>query len=104
MKVAFIISEIDNLVIGGCLSSAKMFYIYDELSKSYYTLELPDFDKDYQKAKVLSEFLKKHRITNCVGNDLGPKAKASLEEQGVMWFDPQGRTNKEDIIKQIKNI
>lgn len=103
MKIAFIISEIESLKIGGCLSSAKMFYIYDEGANSYFTLEYPKRIKDQQIAKEISLFLKENNMTICVGNDLGPKAKASLEENGIAWFNPQGNENKENIIKQIKN-
>ncbi len=103
MKIAFIISEAGSLAIGGCLSSAKVFYIYDKLSDSYFTLELPNTLKDQQIAKTLSVFLKESGITHCVGKDLGPKAKAALEENEILWFDPQENENKADIIKQILN-
>jgi len=103
MKIAFIISEIESQKIGTCLSSAKVFSVYDEASNSFYSLEQPEMVEGDPVAKKLSLFLRDNGINICVGNDLGPKAKASLEENGIMWFNPQENENKEDIIKQIKN-
>ena len=103
MKVAFIISDIENMSIGDCLSSAKMFYIYDEVSASYYTLELPKIEEEHYLAKLFSEFLKENRITTVVARDLGPKAKASLEEQGIKWINTPLSNQFDNIIKHIKN-
>ena len=103
MKVAFIISEIENMSIGDCLSSAQMFYIYDEVSASYYTLEIPKIEEEHYLAKLYSEFLKENRITMVIARDLGPKAKASLEERGIKWINTPQPNQFDDIIKQIKN-
>jgi len=103
MKVAFIISDIENMSIGDCLSSAKMFYVYDEVSSSYCTLELPKIEKEHHIAKLLSEFLNQNKITMVVARDLGPKAKASLEEQGIKWMNAPQPDQFDNIIKHIKN-
>ncbi|OYT15298.1 MAG: hypothetical protein B7C24_13815 [Bacteroidetes bacterium 4572_77] len=101
MKIAFIISDKANMTIGDCLSSAKTFEVFDHLSKSYYELVIPDNNKHVNMAKDLALFLQEHNINYVIGSDLGPKAKAALEEKGIKWMCPSSDLSKKGIIKQV---
>ena len=103
MKVAYIISEKENLVVGDCLSSAKMFYVFDQSIASYFDLALPDQMEKHQLAILLSEFLKKNDIDMVVGTDIGPKAKSALEEHDIQWYIANENDSIEKINNAIKN-
>jgi len=103
MKIAYIISEKENLVIGDCLSSAKIFYVFDQSIASYFDLELPENMEQHQLAIFLSEFLKQNDIDIVVGTDIGPKAKSALEERQIQWFIANETDSIEKINNTIKN-
>ena len=104
MKIAFIISEKENLVIGDCLSSAKMFYVFDSSISTYIDLEIPKEIGNRQIAVLLSDFLKSKDIDMVVGTDIGPKAKSAIEENGIQWHIAQKDEDFNTINNKLKNI
>jgi len=103
MKVAFIITDKESMTVGECLSSAKYFYIYDSLVDSYFDLEHSFVKENHHLAKSLSQYLSDNGVDIVVGKDLGPKAKASLEESGVQWYLQEGNESIEQTIRTLRN-
>ena len=104
MKIAYIISEKENLVIGDCLSSAEMFYIFDNSISTYIDLEIPKDIGNHQVAVLLSKFLKSKDIDIVVGTDIGPKAKSAIEDHGIRWYLASKDEDFKTINNKLKNI
>ena len=102
MKIAFIIADKEGMQIGDCLSSAVLFEIFDLGVQSFYDLTIDKPGEQKNMAQKMSEFLKKHDIDYVVGKDLGPKAKAAIEDNKMQWFVTSDNEKKE-IINLIKN-
>lgn len=104
MKIAYIISKKEDLQIGDCLSSAKLFYVFDTSIAKYENLEIPKEIGNRQMAVLLSDFLKSKNIDLVVGTDIGPKAKSAIEENGMQWHIAQIDENFKTINNKLKNI
>ena len=101
MKIAFIIANKEGMQIGECLSSAVLFEVFDSAVKSFYDLSIDKPEEHINLAQKISEFLKKHEVDYVVGKDLGPKAKAAIEDNKMRWFIASTNDRKE-IINLIK--
>ncbi|MCK5776189.1 MAG: hypothetical protein KAH25_08435 [Bacteroidales bacterium] len=104
MKIAYIISKEEDLQMGDCLSSAKMFYVFDTSIATYTDVEIPKDIGTHQKALRLSEFLKSQNTDIVVGVDIGPKAKSAIEENGMQWHIAQRDEDFKTINNKLKNI
>ncbi|GEM_PF-4799326 len=107
MKIALVVLNPETGELGGCLSQAKSFAVYDTNHHKMSQLGLPNGLGFHHVAVALSHFLKKNDVNALGALDLGPKAKAYLEEQGIKWFLADKHLSLEDnftsIIKQLKN-
>ena len=103
MKIAFVIHKKEDMQIGDCLSSAVLFEVYNELTDSFSVLEINQQSEHINLAKKMSKFLSENGIHYVVGKDLGPKAKAAIEEYGMKWFVAANTVDKKEIITLIKN-
>lgn len=102
MKIAFVISDMNKLELGDCLSHANAFYVYQADKELFYSLKLQSTMSKHNKSKQLSTYLRENGVSIVVALDFGPKAKAFLDEQGIQWHNADKNTSFEDIISIIK--
>ena len=101
MIIAILIEDQLKMSIGGCLSDASVFFIYDSVKKIKQILGLPDCEQKEMKSKCYSEYLKEHFVEMVYAKDLGPKAKSYLDDLWIKYSSNLENDSVEDIISNI---
>lgn len=103
MKIALVLKDAERRELGKCLSQASCFAVFDTLTGHESILSLPEGLGFHHVAVALSRYLKQNDIEKLGALDLGPKAKAHLEGQGIKWYRADGEWSIEDNFKSMIN-